>query len=254
MRSLTSLTIIFLALMTQAQTLAPLPLINTSGTSKIEVEPDEVHFNFSVITEGENLAAAKKENREIASEVLNYLKKADVDKEDVQTRYLNIGQRYRDWQRKEETKYYECSQTFQVKLTEIGEFEPIIEDLLEIGIHNLSAPDFRTSKYRELMDEARVKAVKAAKEKASAMAGALGQSIGDAYTISEMDLGQQWNPVYRGYANVAMDAKAESGGGPGIASGEIGIRATVNVAFYLQASDPDEQQDDMMDAPHKTRK
>lgn len=226
-----------LPLMSAAQPIPDTPLIHVVGTSTVSVAPDEVHFNFAIITEGQDLADAKRRNKETASKVLEYLDDAGVEEKHIQTQYLNIGQRYRDWNRKDETKYYECSQTIKVCLKDIGQFEVMVEELLSLGIHNLSSPDFRTSDYRKLMDEARNKAVKAAQEKARDMAEALGQDIGDAHTISETQMNQH-NPVMRGYANMAMDAGgAMESSGPGIATGEIEIRATIHAYFYLEASE-----------------
>ena len=76
-------------------------------------------------------------------------------------------------------------------------------------------------------------AIKAAKEKAMALAEALGQKIGKPITISE---GTSAQPYYkRAMQNSvrAMDAGAEESGGS-IAPGEIKIEANVSVTFELE--------------------
>ena len=95
----------------------------------------------------------------------------------------------------------------------------------------------RTSKLRQYRDQARIQAVKAAKEKALALAGELGAKVGKAHSMTE---GSHDYPVY-GYnaANMSQNMSIGMGGGEGAASpafeaGAISSSATVTVAFVLE--------------------
>lgn len=82
-------------------------------------------------------------------------------------------------------KGYEVSKTFVIKLTDVSRFEQFFEEVLKTGITEVNNVSFETSKYRELKVQARELAIKAAREKALAMAGAVNQTIGKAIQIGE---------------------------------------------------------------------
>ena len=78
-------------------------------------------------------------------------------------------------------------------------------------------------------------AVKAAREKAEALAHALGQEIGKPYSIEEV--AQPNYPYYGGLmANASLEtpSRTRASGGPSTATGERTITASVNVAFDLE--------------------
>src|SRR5262249_14990439 len=88
-------------------------------------------------------------------------------------------------------------------------------------------------------DAARLKAIQAAKEKAEALAQALGSKISNLRTISE-GYGSYWSGSGYGwgwaggyYANSRNEQSAESGGET-LPLGQIGVRATVSVTFDLE--------------------
>ncbi|NNC84137.1 MAG: SIMPL domain-containing protein [Flavobacteriales bacterium] len=209
------------------------PLITTQGTSTVYTEPDEVLFTYSVQTEGDDLLDARNKNAQITAETIAFLKKKGIAPEHIQTQYLNIGIRYRDHRQREETKYYAASQSISVCLKDMDDYEEVMIGLLSMKISNLNAPVFRTTSHRSLMDEARSKAILAAQEKAQALASELGQSIGLAYHIEEVDFQQRW-PQQNAYANVAGgDAMVAVDDEDGIALGQLEIKAKVSVSFHL---------------------
>ena len=90
-----------------------------------------------------------------------------------------------------------------------------------------------TKKYRE---GARLKAVKAAREKAIAMATELGQTVGNPWEVSE-------DADYDAHAYLAANTQQFIAGlpedellrgAPTIAGGEVTIRASVRISFELE--------------------
>ncbi|HEX8118600.1 MAG TPA: SIMPL domain-containing protein, partial [Pyrinomonadaceae bacterium] len=93
---------------------------------------------------------------------------------------------------------------------------------------------FSTSKMRLYRDEARAQAMKAAQEKAAALAGAVGQRIGKAITIEEEVPGRAGI-----YANATANTVSFSRGDASDSEGtfEIGlikVSARVTVKFALE--------------------
>ena len=68
-------------------------------------------------------------------------------------------------------------------------FEEFFAEILQTGVSAVSSVKFESSKLRENKDRAREMAMKAAKEKATAMAAAVGQTIGRAIKITEGNVG-----------------------------------------------------------------
>lgn len=225
---------LLLSIAFQAQNNSDLSLITTRGTATVYVEPDEALLNFSIITEGEDLADARKRNSEISSNTIKYLKSAGVDAKHIQTQYLNVGVRYKNYRNKE-GRYFEASQNFKICITDLDRYEEIIIGLLGEEIHNLSSPTFRSTKLRATKDEARRKAIIAAREKAEMLALELGQDIGAAHSISEVvSENNWWAANQNAYTNTVTETNA-AGASPesGFALGQLEIKASIDVSFQL---------------------
>lgn len=219
-----------LPVLAQAPPTAP-ALVTTTGESEIRVEPDEVRFAIELNTQGPDLAAAKEANARLAVEAIAYLESAGVPARDIQTRYLNVDVEYRDYRERSDPRYV-ANQSVSVLLRDVAAFEAINAGLLERGVTGLSGPSFGSSREDSLRAEARVAAVRDARDRAEALAGALGQTIGSAYRIDASAAGP---PRYDGVA-LASRASAESAApGPGIATGELVVEQRVTVSFYLRS-------------------
>lgn len=202
-------------------------LVTVTGTAKIFAEPDEVHFSININTEGEDLVAAKQENAALAGKAIAYLRSQGVEDRHIQTQYLNVNVQYRN--REQINPRYIANQTIRVCLLEVSKFEEVNIGLLKAGITGINGPNFKTSKQEELLNQARLKAVVDARTKAAAFAKELGQKIGPAYSITDVQQNGGGNLVY-GRA-MAMDMNESAG--PSIAIGELTVTHSVTVAFHL---------------------
>ena len=109
----------------------------------------------------------------------------------------------------------------------------LLADVLKAGITRLSNLQFMDSQVRKHRDEARRMAIRAAKEKATLLAGEIGQSIGPAYSITEYT--PDYGRASATYQNATTTAGGESSDSESaIAPGSISITAQVTVRFRLQ--------------------
>ena len=234
MRIIFALSILLLSSTISAQNIVDLSLITTRGSATVYVEPDEALLNFTILTDGEDLTDARKQNSAISSKTISYLKSAGIDAKHIQTQYLSVGVRYKDYRNKT-GRYFEASQQFNICITNLDSYEDVIIGLLEQGIHNLSSPTFRTTKLREKKDEARRKAIIAAREKAEMLALELGQDIGIAHSITEVVAQNNWGfQNQNAYSNSVTETSAD-GAGPdsGFALGQLEVKASIDVSFQL---------------------
>jgi len=211
-----------------AQEVKQIPQINVSGEGKIKVVPDQAFISVSVQTKGNNATDVKKQNDVVVEKVIQAIKKAKLPKEDVQTRRISLNPQY-DYEKKKYT--YNAVQTIEILLKDLGQYDALMEDLVEAGINTISNVEFRSSKLAQHQSEARKLAMKEAKLKAEDYVSVLGQKIGKAITIS--DNTQVYYPQSV-YSEMRMD-KQSDGDMPRetLAIGEIQVTANVNVSFLL---------------------
>jgi len=123
------------------------------------------------------------------------------------------------------------TQTVEITLNDLSKYESLTSKLLEDGVNRIDSVEFDVSEDRKYKDDARLKAIRAAREKATAMAAELGQSIGKPWTIIENSANASYYLAnLNSFAHAGRLAEAEST----VAPGEVSIRASVNVSFELQ--------------------
>lgn len=203
--------------------------VDVRGEGMVRVVPDQVAIRVKVEHSSDKIEGLKVKNDDVVREVLKFLKKNGVADKDVRTEYMNLSRNY-DYNLKEYS--FVANQSIRIRLRDLSLYETIIHGLLDSGINRFEGIEFLSSKYEQLASEARIKAVRNAKEKAEEYAGVLGQNIGKAITISEFQLAQYpgGGELRMMSANYAKDSVGEESG---VALGEMEIRATVNIRFVL---------------------
>lgn len=239
--------------------------INVTGSAEIKVVPDEVDLTVGVENRDENLQTAKDANDKSVTSALEFLKSQGVKDKDIQTDFVSIEPVYDDnsgplnprtgqpWSysangKATKAEFYLVRKAIGIKLTNVAGFDAVLTGLITNGVNVVQGVEFRTTELRKYKDQARAEAIKAAKEKADAMASALGVTVGKPYNISVNDWGgwTQWSQNGWGYggggggAPWAMQNVSQNAGGrpdengPAFAVGEISISASVTVSFLIQ--------------------
>ena len=231
-----------------AQTAPPLQdraaprLITTTGEAEVLVVPDEVILTLGVETSNKQLSLAKRQNDEIVAKVLAASQAHGVAAEHLQTDHISIEPRYRDGYEQRDFIGYFVRKTIVVTLKDITAFEDLLSDVLAAGASNVHGIQFRTTELRKHRDEARASAIRAAREKAVALAGELGQEVGQPHDIRE-DQSQWWswyNTWWGGRASpISQNVTQEGGNAPQgtegtLAPGQISVTARVTVSFEMQ--------------------
>src|SRR5260370_13814506 len=99
------------------------------------------------------------------------------------------------------------------------------------GANHIGGVEYQSSELRKYTDEAGDAAAKAAREKADALAKALGNQIGKTYSIEEVQQ-SEGHYAYGGLAaNTAMEE--DKSRAPSTAPGELTVKASVIVTFDL---------------------
>lgn len=201
-------------------------LVNVTGTGTVHIVPDKVVIKARVEHTGKSPAEVKAQNDKVVNSIIKYLKSQGIESKNFQTEYLNLNKDY-NYNTKE--TFYSSNQAISIQLNDLKKYEELMSGLLETGLNRIDGIEFQTSKREALESEARKLAVLNAQEKAKEYAAALGQSIGQAQSISEIETGN-FPPMYRAMEMKSQDSEEKQT----IAPGEMEITSKVNVGFELQ--------------------
>jgi hypothetical protein len=215
----------------EAQELKQVPMINVSGEGKVKVTPDQALISISLETKGPKATDVKKENDTKMDAVIKYIKKWNIAKEDFQTQRVSLYPNY-DYEKKKHN--YVATQSVQILLKDLTNYDAIIDGLVDIGINRIDNVEFKSSKFAQLQSDARKLAIKDARAKAEDFVSVLGQKVGKAITIS--DNSQNYNPQPIRYMEMKTMAMANDQAMPRetLAPGEIEIVTNVSVSFILE--------------------
>lgn len=225
------------------------PSIDVSGTAEILVSPDEVTFSIDVTKRNKDMNIAKAEADAVVAKLLEVTRQFDIKPSDVRTDYISVeikNQFNRDPKNRvfdedgDEigTKIflgYDVSTTVIVKLTDIKRFEQFFAAVMKAGPTEINSVTFASSKMIEERNRARQMAMRAAHDKASAMAGAINQTIGKAISVSEVSPNESRfssglaNNTTANFSTSSVTSESVATFSPG----SIKVTAQVNVTFLL---------------------
>mgnify|MGYP001486978863 CR=1 FL=1 len=215
--------------------------VTVNGQATVYVQPDEVQLRFDVHTFDKHLPTAKSANDAAAKGVLDFLREQGVEDKWIQTDRMRSEAVYdREnedgrW-RQGPLRGYTVMRSYAVTLKDLGRFQAIADRLLTDASITVQGHAFRSSQMRAHRDAARLDALKAAKEKAAAMAGAYGCRLGPPTSINESD--DRWG-FGGGGASAWDNSFRPAGDGPEdtadvpVQLGQIAVRSTVSVTFEL---------------------
>lgn len=225
-------------------------LLTVNGEGKTRREPDMAVFSAGVTTQGATAAEALADNSRAMTQVIAALKSAGIAERDIQTSNLSISPIYSDPQREAAMAArisgqpysppppesmvrkiigYQANNTVQVRQRKLGDYGKIIDTLANAGANQINGPDFQMDEPEPALREARLDAMRDAKEKAELYAGAAGLRIVRIVSISES--GGYFGPTPRVFARMAT-AEAAPPPAP-VQPGEMQMTATVTIQYEL---------------------
>ena len=228
--------VLTLSLPAAAQSEKDRPLITVSGQAEVMVTPDEVAFNLTATTTDKNLLTAQSKNDEVVKRVLALARSYQIPPERVQTDYITLDERYTD---EEATKKpsvflgYVVTKKIAIVLRDVSKTEQMLADIFKSGITHIDSVDFRSTQVRKYKDQARAMAIKAAQEKARAMANEIGQTIGKAYSITEEGANNSFAASNTANFHTTVGGSYSESEST-ISLGQISITARVVVSFELK--------------------
>jgi len=218
----------------KAQDAKPVRQISVSGTVEAHAAPDQVLWQISLRDTDKNLNEAKRLNDQKVKAVLALREKLKVAEGDLETGQVSIYREYERTQRGDrgDFKYFVVSRSVTIRQRDLKRFDDFLNALVASADMEVSF-NLESSRIQELRAQTRLKALQVARDKADAMATALGAKLGQVLKIEE------YQPQAPG--SIASNANFSVSSAPTIDQGSetfvpgaISARVTVYVTFELQ--------------------
>jgi uncharacterized protein len=210
------------------QLFAPPKVVKTTGTAEIKVTPDRAAIQVGVERQSPTAKNAKNEVDNTSRKILAALKAAGVDDKDIQTAYLDLhpSSYYAKHVR---INAFTASQALSVTIRDLSQLDRVMDAVMSAGANRIDGIEYQSSDLRKYKDQARDEAAKAAKEKAIALAQALGNQIAKTYSVEEVQPTETY--YYPMSANASLERTRSPG--PSNAPGQLTVSASVIVSFDL---------------------
>jgi len=220
---------IFLLISAQAQTAEKsVKKIDVWGSGEIEITPDEIYFSISI-------REYKNKNTKVTLEALEDQLKKAIRNAGIPLENLTIANIYgfNLERKKRQNPEFMARKQFLLKLASLEKINDILSQVEDEGIESVTISSYTHSKMDEYRKQVRIMAMKAAKEKADYMLGAIGATSNAVLTVEEVNQG---TPYYApaAYANLAIKAMDTAVEAATPEFRKIKVRAEVRVSFSIQ--------------------
>ncbi len=219
--------------------------VQVTGSALINVTPDRVVIQLGVESNGVSTTDVEAVNSLTIKDVFKAIKAEGVAEKDITTDIYVIEPLY-DAYNSLYIKGYRINNLVSITLRDIQKTSKVIATALDAGANQVIDVEFYTSELRKYRDQARELAMKAAQEKAQALATTAGADVGCVMNISENSWSyfNSWWYRYRNNQNLwtqntiqnaTSETSAGSGGGDEpISLGQISVKAEVSATFSLK--------------------
>lgn len=216
----------------------PSNVISVTGVGEAIAVPDVAQFSFSVNEKGESVEIAQDFASKKMNAAIDFLKKSGVEEKDIETTGYNAYPQYqydycRGFECTSEQKLigYEVSQTISVTVRDTKKAGELLSGVGQTGVTNISGIAFIVDDEEKFKEEARTKAIEAARTQAESIAKGLGVKLKGVVGFSE-DAGYYPQPYYEG--GYGGDMMVKSSVAPELPAGEEKITSRVYVTYEIK--------------------
>lgn len=219
--------------------------IQVSGSALVLVAPDRALVQLGVQSNDSSPERVQKANTAAIQRVIKALQAQGVQAKDIATDHYIIEPVYESYDSLY-IKGYRINNLVAVTVRQVDQTSTIIAAALEAGANQVVNVEFTTSELRKYRDQARQLAMKAASEKAQALASAAGAETGCVLHISENTWSyysgwwcsrnaNQWaqNVVQNSPASAPNESASLDEEGM-LSLGQIQVRAEVSASYSLK--------------------
>lgn len=206
--------------------------ISVSGNAETEVTPDIIYLSISLKEYLKDGNSKKKVDIvTLENQLFNAVQRAGIPKENLMINNLSS---YNYQTSKKKDPDFLASKQYRLKVTDLNKWNSILDGIDPKGIAYTNIDSYDYSKIEALKKDLKIKALKAAKEKATYMVEALGNQLGSVIDIQEIN-----NEVFpqQNYRSNVMMMKASADlaeASPEIDFKKIKLNYVVNTVFEIK--------------------
>jgi hypothetical protein len=149
--------------------------IEVTGQAEVRYVPDYADVSFGVTVRQPAPRTAFGAARDTMAHVLTICKEMGIAERDVRTSQVSLKIAWKQVDQQSVFDGYNASLSVLVRVHDLKQVEPFTLRIIESGINEIDAVSFGNDASRRFRDEARLKALQAAREKALALANELDQ-------------------------------------------------------------------------------
>jgi uncharacterized protein len=192
----------FLATAGFAQTIDTRRRIEVSGTAEAEVTPDIIYVGISLKEYFRDGSKKRVEIDELEKQLQTAVLNAGVPKENFT---INNISSYNYAYEKKKNPAFIARKQYRIKVTDLNKFNQILGAIDPRGVEYTNIEGYDYSKIETLKQELKIKALRAAKDKATYLAAAVDDKVGEALDIQEINNEYYPQPMYRANATMSME-------------------------------------------------
>ena len=208
--------------------------ITVSGSAETEVMPDIIYISISLKEYLKDGNSKKKvEITELENQLFKAVQDSGIPKENLTITNLSS---YTVVAEKKKNPDYLASKQYRLKVTDLNKWNAIIDAVDAKGIAYTNIESYDYSKINDLKKDLKIQALLAAKAKATYLVTALGDKLGSAIDIQEVNNEQFPQPIYRSnvmYMSKAVES-ADSAPAAEIDFKKIKLNYMMNVVFEIK--------------------
>lgn len=219
------------------------PLIESTGTGRVQRAPDRVDISVGVEVAEETASAAQAAAEKVMKAAVAAIRELKLAGEELQTGSVELSPRYeRVGSSQTPTRIigYTGSISLTVRTTDLESPASVIDAALKAGCNRIHYVNFSLKELLEAREEAIKLATRAAKRKAEVMAEALDMKLVRVARANTSSVQHGWWGANRfSNSNMAQVATGNDGGdggdGSALVPGQIEVTVDVSVSFVAAA-------------------
>lgn len=207
------------------------PSLSVSGSGVVQGAPDQAAVTLGVVTRASSAGEAQQENAAKATAIRDALAALGIAGEDIKTEdYIFRPEYSRERDERNVIVGYTAANAIRVRVRDVALVGDVVDAALANGANTIHSLDFSIRDTNALRKKALESAVKDARDKADAIARALGKSIVGIHHVTE-NTGMFQPRRSNGMMMMkSMDAAVES---TPIEAGTMSLTADVHIEFIL---------------------
>jgi uncharacterized protein YggE len=204
--------------------------IEVNGSAEAEVTPDIIYIGMSLKEYFKDSNNKKKvEIEELERQLQSAVLKAGIPQENFM---INNISSYNNWWEKKKTPDFLARKQYRIKVTDLTKFNEIMSAVDPKGIEYSNIESYDYSKMESLKKDLKIKAMQEARAKAEYLITSIGEKLGGALEIQEINNDAQ--PEIMNFAKTVLRAASSEDSMPEIDFKKIKLNYQIRAVFEIR--------------------